>query len=74
MARKLATGDAKLSAFEAVSVPAYYSPGGPRQVDAPIEDMVKDTRRRLAPATASSRTAYGNQAEQAVIQRVAGTC
>jgi nucleotide-binding universal stress UspA family protein len=66
VARKLATAHgAKLSAFEAVSLPAYLFAGGPAPVDAPIEDMVKDARDRLAALDGvEPHAAYGNPAEE----------
>jgi nucleotide-binding universal stress UspA family protein len=69
VARKLATAHgAKLSAFEAVSLPAYLFAGGPAPVDAPIEDMVKDARERLAALDGvEPHAAYGNPAEELAV-------
>ncbi|MFX8883463.1 universal stress protein, partial [Acinetobacter baumannii] len=39
---------ARLSAFQAISVPAYVLGAGPTPIEASIDDVVAETRRRLA--------------------------
>jgi nucleotide-binding universal stress UspA family protein len=64
-ARLASEHGAKLSAFEAVSLPTYLFAGGPAPVDLAIEDMVKDARERLAALDGiEPHAAYGHPAEE----------
>lgn len=56
---------AKLSAFEAVSLPTYTFLGGPAPIDAALEGMVDDARRRIAElGGVEPHAAYGHPAEE----------
>jgi nucleotide-binding universal stress UspA family protein len=56
---------AKLSAFEAVSLPTYLFAGGPAPVDLAIEDLVKDARERVAALEGvEPHAAYGHPSEE----------
>jgi nucleotide-binding universal stress UspA family protein len=66
IARELAREHgAKLSAFEAVSLPTYAFIGGPAPLAAVLEEMVKDARRRVAELEGvEPHAAYGQAAEE----------
>jgi nucleotide-binding universal stress UspA family protein len=66
LARKLAgEHGARLSAFEAVSLPAYLFTGGPAPVEETIEDAVKDARQRVAALEGvEPHAAYGHPSEE----------
>jgi nucleotide-binding universal stress UspA family protein len=66
VARKLAAQHgAKLSAFEAVSLPTYAFLGGPAPVDGALEDLVDDARERIAAlGGVEPHAAYGVPAEE----------
>jgi nucleotide-binding universal stress UspA family protein len=66
LARRLASEHgAKLSAFEAVSLPTYAFLGGAAPVDVPIEEMVMDARERVAALDGvEPHAAYGDPAEE----------
>jgi nucleotide-binding universal stress UspA family protein len=69
VARTLAseTG-AKLSAFEAIALPALAFPVGPAPLDEMIEDMIEDARTRVASLDGvEPHAAYGNAAEELTI-------
>lgn len=68
-ARKLAAEhEARLSAFEVVSMPSYYFAGGMPAVDESIEDMVKDARERIsALGGVEPHAVYGRPAEELAI-------
>jgi nucleotide-binding universal stress UspA family protein len=56
---------ARLSAFEAVSLPAYLFTGGPAPVEETIEDAVKDARQRVAALEGvEPHAAYGHPSEE----------
>jgi nucleotide-binding universal stress UspA family protein len=56
---------AKLSAFEAVSLPSYLFIGGPAPLDDALEDYVNDARKRIeAFRDVEAHVAYGNAAEE----------
>jgi nucleotide-binding universal stress UspA family protein len=69
VARKLAQEHgAKLSAFEAVSLPAYLFMGGPAPVDLSIEDAVKDARSRITGlGDIEAHAAYGRPSEELAV-------
>jgi nucleotide-binding universal stress UspA family protein len=66
VARGLAAeSGAKLSAFEAVSIPTYAFMGGPAPVDDVPESLVEDARRRIAELGAvEPHAAYGQAVEE----------
>lgn len=66
LARRLASGlGARLSAFQAVSVPAYVLGGGAAPIDASIDDVVAEARERIATlAGVEPHAAYGSPAEE----------
>lgn len=56
---------ARLSAFQAISVPAYVLGAGPTPIEASIDDVVAETRRRLAALGGiEAHAAYGSPAEE----------
>ena len=56
---------AKLSAFEAVSLPVYVFTAGPVPIDESIEDLVNDARTRIAAlGEVEPHAAYGRAAEE----------
>ena len=56
---------AKLSAFEAVSLPSYAFLGSPAPVDGAIDDLVDDARRRIGSlGGVQAHAVYGNPAEE----------
>jgi nucleotide-binding universal stress UspA family protein len=69
VARKLAhEHGAKLSAFEAVSLPAYLYMGGPAPVDLSIKDAVKDARSRITRlGEIDAHAAYGRPSEELAV-------
>lgn len=69
VARKLAQEHgAKLSAFEAVSLPAYLFTGGPAPVDLSIEDAVQDARSRITGlGDIEAHAAYGRPSEELAV-------
>jgi nucleotide-binding universal stress UspA family protein len=69
VARELAAEyEARLSAFEVVSLPSYYFAGGSPAVDESIEDMVKDARERIAAlGGVEPHAVYGRPAEELAI-------
>jgi nucleotide-binding universal stress UspA family protein len=66
VARKVAAQcGAKLSAFEAVSLPTYAFLGGPAPIDDALEGLVDDARKRIeALGGVEAHAAYGHPAEQ----------
>jgi nucleotide-binding universal stress UspA family protein len=66
VARKVAAQcGAKLSAFEAVSLPTYAFLGGPAPIDDAFEDLVDDARKRIeALDGVEPHAAYGHPAEE----------
>ena len=66
VARKLASQHgAKLSAFEAVSLPTYAFAGGPAPIDGVIEALIDDARERIATlGGVEPHAAYGIPAEE----------
>lgn len=66
VARKLAVEQhAKLSAFEAVSLPSYAFAGGIAPLDGAIDDLVEDARERVAEIDGvEPHAAYGQPAEE----------
>ena len=56
---------AKLSAFEAVSLPTYAFVGGPAPIDDALEGLVDDARKRIAElGGVEPHAAYGHAAEE----------
>jgi nucleotide-binding universal stress UspA family protein len=66
VARKIAAEcGAKLSAFEAVSLPTYATVGGPVAIDDALEGFVDDARKRIAAlGDVEPHAAYGLPAEE----------
>ena len=66
VARKVAAEHgAKLSAFEAVSLPTYAFLGGPAPIDGAIEGLVDDARERIAELGGlEPHAVYGNPVEE----------
>jgi nucleotide-binding universal stress UspA family protein len=66
VARELASKcGARLSAFEAVSLPTYLFLGGPAPINEPIEEFVETARERIAAlGGVEPHAAYGNPAEE----------
>ncbi len=66
VARKVAAQHgAKLSAFEAVSLPTYAFTGGPAPIDGVLEDLVTDARERIAAlGGVEPHATYGTPAEE----------
>jgi nucleotide-binding universal stress UspA family protein len=62
--RVAAEHGAKLSAFEAVSLPTYTFIGGPAPIDGAIEDLVDSARERTATLGVEAHAVYGNPAEE----------
>ncbi len=69
VARKLASEHAtRLSAFEAVSLPAYLWAGGPAPVVAPIEEMITEACQRIAALDGvEPHAAYGRPSEELAV-------
>jgi nucleotide-binding universal stress UspA family protein len=69
VARELAAQHgAKLSAFEAVSLPTYAFMGGPAPIDGAIEDLIVDARERIAAlGDVEPHAAYGTPAEELAV-------
>ncbi len=66
LARQLASAlGARLSAFQAVSVPAYVLGGGAAPIDASIDDVVAEARQRISALDGvEPHAAYGSPAEE----------
>lgn len=63
--RVAAEHDARLSAFEAVSLPTYTFIGGPAPIDGAIEDLVAEARERIATlGGVEPHAVYGNPVEE----------
>jgi nucleotide-binding universal stress UspA family protein len=66
---------AKLSAFEAVSLPTYAFLGGPAPIDGALEDLVDDARKRIAAlGGVEPHAAYGTLARNSRCTAPRSTC
>ena len=62
--RVAAEHGAKLSAFEAVSLPAYAFIGGSEPIDRAIDELVDDARERIAALGVEGHAVYGNPVQE----------